>query len=292
MLPTIILSIYCIVIVLASLLGGWLPTKIRLTHRRMQFIMSFVGGMMLGVGMFQLLPHAQQSMGSVDDAMLMTMIGLLTMFFLIRIFHFHQHVPLEDESTCDQDHDHDHSHSQNKNGHDLGWLGVGLGLALHTALDGVALAAAVKMEHTHNPAGRLFGLGIFLAIALHKPLDAMTITAMMMISKRSALTRQLVNAGFAMMCPLGAAIFLSSISLFDEDTSMVVVGGALAFSAGVFFCISLGDILPEVQFHRHDRIKLSLVLLLGIAIAWGVEQLHSHDHKHPHQQTEQKEFRG
>jgi len=271
-----ILSIYCIVIVLASLLGGWLPTKIRLTHRRMQFVMSFVGGLMLGVGMFQMLPHAQESMGSVNKAMLMTMLGLLTMFFLIRIFDFHQHVPLEDESTCSIDHDHTHSHA--RNGHDFGWMGVALGLALHTALDGVALAAAVQMEYVHGDAWGLFGVGTFLAIALHKPLDAMTITSMMMIAKRSASMRQLVNAGFAMMCPLGAAIFLSSIGFFNAEVSKVVVGGALAFSAGIFFCISLGDILPEVQFHRHDRVKLSLALLLGISIAWGVERLHSHEH--------------
>ena len=58
-----------------------------------------------------------------------------------------------------------------------------------------------------------------------------------------------------------------------------MVGCSLAFSAGVFLCISLGDLLPEVEFHSHDRLKLSLTLLLGIALAWGIGLLEpSHVH--------------
>jgi zinc and cadmium transporter len=42
---------------------------------------------------------------------------------------------------------------------------------------------------------------------------------------------------------------------------------ALAFSAGTFLCISLSDLLPELQFHRHDRVKLSIALVLGLMLA-------------------------
>ena len=52
----------------------------------------------------------------------------------------------------------------------------------------------------------------------------------------------------------------------------VVLSSALAFSAGTFLCISLSDLLPELQFHRHDRIKLSAALLLGLALAWILTQ--------------------
>ena len=52
-----------------------------------------------------------------------------------------------------------------------------------------------------------------------------------------------------------------------------IVGCALAFSAGVFICISLSDLLPELEFHAHDRFKLSLALLLGVAAAWGIGYL-------------------
>ncbi|MDF1844641.1 MAG: hypothetical protein P1U77_24770, partial [Rubripirellula sp.] len=58
------------------------------------------------------------------------------------------------------------------------------------------------------------------------------------------------------------------------------LGWGLAVSAGFFLGIALADLLPEVAFHDHDRSKLTAALLLGVAIAIGVEYLpgHSHDH--------------
>jgi zinc and cadmium transporter len=61
----------------------------------------------------------------------------------------------------------------------------------------------------------------------------------------------------------------------------VVLGCALAFAAGVFLCIALADLLPEVAFHTHDRLQLTVSLLLGIALAWSIglfEPQHSHSH--------------
>ena len=69
----------------------------------------------------------------------------------------------------------------------------------------------------------------------------------------------------------------SEKSLFDltGETALIiggggVLGGALAFCAGTFLCIAGGGLLPEMQFHTHDRIKLSLAMLAGVAIAVAV----------------------
>ena len=34
--------------------------------------------------------------------------------------------------------------------------------------------------------------------------------------------------------------------------------------------ISLGDLLPEVHFHSHDRFKLTFSFLLGIGLAYAL----------------------
>ncbi|MEZ6076403.1 MAG: hypothetical protein R3C56_12310 [Pirellulaceae bacterium] len=64
-----------------------------------------------------------------------------------------------------------------------------------------------------------------------------------------------------------------------------LAGWGLAFSAGVFLCISLSDLLPEMEFHLHSRFQLTAALLLGImaAVAIGslVEGEHAHDHAPP-----------
>ena len=33
-------------------------------------------------------------------------------------------------------------------------------------------------------------------------------------------------------------------------------------------CIALSDLLPEIHFHRHDRGKLIVSLLVGISLAY------------------------
>lgn len=46
--PTTLLAIYCGLVLLASLAGGWLLLALRLTHARLQTGVSFVSGLMLG----------------------------------------------------------------------------------------------------------------------------------------------------------------------------------------------------------------------------------------------------
>ncbi len=300
MWPIILIAIYCLLVALASLAGGILPSKMRLSHTGMQVVMSFVGGLVLGVGLLHLLPHSFAQTGSLDQTVYATLAGLLTMFFLIRIFHVHQHGPVEQAETCGHSHceetaDHkDHAHHDYPTDgercvahrHRYSWLGLFVGLALHTVIDGMALAASVSAEAHEATAGvSLFGIGTFLAVFLHKPLDAMSITTVMAAGGWSMRTRNMVNLGFALMCAVGAAGFYLGIQQF-ADSQQAILGWALGFAAGVFLCISLGDILPEVQFHAHDKVKLSTALVLGIALAYAIGFLEpAHQHGHPALET-------
>lgn len=277
------LPIYCAIIALASAMGGFISTLVKLTHRKIQLTLSFVSGVMLGVALLHLLPHSIQKVGSPDLALGVCLFGLLFMFFLIRMFHFHQHDLAVDtqhdhkqKELCDDDQDHHHVHCEQHHGQvDLSWAGLCLGLAIHTIIDGIALAAAVS----GSSAVSLAGLGVFIAIVLHKPLDALSITSLM-AAKGWSLNQQLVvNLVFATMCPLGAILFAFGVDSMVESRDMIL-GIALAFSAGVFLCISLGDLLPEVHFHSHDRLQLSMMLLLGVLLALAIEFLPGHRHQY------------
>jgi zinc and cadmium transporter len=278
-----LLVAYAIVIALASLAGGGLLHVIRLTHTRMQVMMSGVGGLMLGIALFQLLPHAANEAGSLDIAIYSLAAGLVFMFLLIRAFHFHVH-----DAAVEEPHEHPHGagcshthhHDTGPTAHELSWVGVAFGLAIHTLIDGVALGAAI--ESAHSSAGWLAGLGTFTAIALHKPLDALSISSVMAAAGRPPALRTAVNVSFALMCPLGAAVFLLGVRQLSE-TQQLVTGIALGFSAGAFLCIALGDLLPELEFHRHDRVKLSLALLAGLLLAFVIEHF-GHGDAHVHGQ--------
>ncbi len=271
-----LITVYCLLIVLASMLGGWLPSRVRLTHLRMQVILSLVAGLMLGVAMLHLLPEAALHLPSSTATTGWALTGLLVTFLLIRMFHFHQHGDVEGE----EHEEHGHAHDHGGHGHELSWVGLTVGLSLHTLMDGIALGAAVMAEAGH---GITISFATFLAILLHKPLDALSITSLMATRGWSVGKQMLVNCCFALMCPLGVLLVWFGLGHF-ADWQAYILGGALAFSAGVFLCISLGDLLPEVHFHRHDRFTLSAALLLGVLVAIGIEMLpgHSHDRDDGH----------
>lgn len=278
-------------IVAGSMLGGCLPSWVRLTHTRMQMLMSLVGGLMLGIGLFHLLPHGIHELGAdqIDRAVWWMVVGVVTMFLLIRMFHFHSH------DVPDPHHDHDHDHDapgdcghdgthRHAHAHELSWLGVFFGLSLHTLIDGLALGASIEADAAHANGWSLFGLGTFLAILLHKPLDAVSITTLMKAGGWSRGWMNLVNAAFAAMCPIGAAVFAFGLSRFGGDQA-TIIGCALTFSAGVFLCISLGDLLPEMEFHSHNRVRLTALLLAGLTLAWAIgflEPEHAHDVQSEH----------
>lgn len=285
-----LLAVYCMLIVAGSLAGGWLPSLFRLSHLHLQLLMSLVSGVVLGVALLHLLPHAAAVLPSLDWAVGFALAGLLVTFFLVRFFHSHSHdvVETDEHEHCEHDHDHSHSHGHahpETHGHAFSWAGLFIGLALHTLIDGIALGANVAADAQHAAGWSLAGLGTFLAVFLHKPLDAMSITSLMAVGGWPPARRRLVNGLFALMCPLGAALFWLGLSQFVDEQPLIL-GSALAFSAGVFLCISLSDLLPEVQFHHHDRWKLSAALLLGVALAYGIgylEPAHSHGHaNHAH----------
>jgi zinc and cadmium transporter len=288
-----LLAIYCGFVLFASLAGGWLPLLVRLTHTRLQVAISLVAGLMLGMALLHFLPDADEHLKSLDRTVGWMLGGFLAMFFLQRFFHFHHHdLPEGDPEDCchdEQEHQHDHHHHDHGHAHEhehahhahtlaeksaqqLSWVGTALGLTLHSLLDGIALAAATVA--TEQGQG-LTGFGTALAVILHKPFDAMAVTTLMTADNRSRFSRQLLNVLFSLATPLGVALYYFGA---NQNDSNIFLGCTLAFCAGTFLCIASSDLLPELQFHSHDRTKLSIALLLGIGIAVLIGVIEPHKH--------------
>ncbi len=302
--PIWLLVIYCALIIVASLLGGFLPIYMKMTHTRLALAASFVGGAMLGVALMHLLPDAidarlrlvEDEGGAVHDSLLPVMLwviaGFLLMFFLERFFCYHHHGDVE--MAADEQHNNE-GRSGHRHGPDMEWFGALIGLTVHSMVAGLALAASVSagLLPDGNVQG-LAGFGTFLVIVLHKPFDSFTLGTIMAVGKAHRARRHLVNLLFSFAVPLGAFFFWLGL-LGDEDSRLMAVTVGLSISAGAFLCISLSDLLPELQFHSHDRYKLSVALFIGLAIAWGITRLevlghahggHDHHDGHEHAQTQ------
>ena len=274
---TAVLAALCLAVVAVSLLGGLLPLATVLTHTRLQLYLSFAAGAMLGAAFFHMMPEAirQGSVGALNWAAA----GLLALFFLERFFAFHHHEapadPAEPCPTRPHEHAHGRGHSagvvdasapgspgSTTKGTSLHWGAAAFGLALHTLTGGVALAGAVRADQGLGPGA----LGVFIATLVHKPADALTIVSLMLRAGVPRGRAHLVNLGFSLMIPVGAMLFWVGVEFLGSATASLVTSNTLAFSAGTFLCIALSDLLPELQFHAHDRWKLSAALLAGVGL--------------------------
>ena len=283
---TAALTGYLVLIAAAAFAGGSSMALLSLSHRMTQVLLSFTGGVLLGVGMLHLVPHAAFELGGdLDTTMAWALGGFFVMFLLERAFHAHAHHAAD--SGCE--HEHAHHHHEHPASHAVAaaprnrwaWCGALAGLTLHSLADGAALAASVAADSAHAT-NALPGFATFLAILLHKPLDAAIIATLMLEAHASRRLRVLVNLGYAAVVPLGAAGFFASLPLFggQEQTAL---GIALAVAGGAFICIAAADLLPEVQFHAHDRVLLTTALVLGLGLAWGITAVERAAHDHgPH----------
>lgn len=279
---TLFLLVYCLAALLAALAGGALPTVFNLTHTRLQVSISFVAGLMLGLAVLGLLPHSMRDLGSVHASAGWLLAGFLAMFFLQRFLPFHHHdveagSPLE---PCG------HTHAlAERSARSLSWIGVALGLSLHSIFDGLAMAAAVASEARGH--GGALGLGTALAVILHKPFGALAITTLMAASGAHHASRHMVNLAFALVTPLGALLFYLGAGPWAH-TNPAWLGAALAFCAGTFLCIACSDLLPELQFHTHDRFSLSAALMVGLGVAIGIARFghpeHEQEHEHEYEE--------
>jgi zinc and cadmium transporter len=118
----------------------------------LQTAISFIAGLMLGIALLHLIPHAAEETHSVDCAVALTLGGFLMMFFLQRIFHYHQHGIAEDPAALGSDHVACCGHSPalvadleilHPATSKLSWMADCLGLGFHSLLDGLALESMV-----------------------------------------------------------------------------------------------------------------------------------------------------
>lgn len=274
---------YLVLIAGAAYAGGSSVAFLSLGHRRMQVLVSLTAGVMLGVAMLHLLPHAHAELDRrIDATMAWALAGFFLMFLLERAFHGHAHHSADGSHGCGH-HDHDHAPHAAAGTRPAprapwAWCGAFAGLSLHSLADGAALAASVGADGDHA-GGLLAGFATFLAVVLHKPFDSGIIATLMMNAGASGRTRRIVNAAYALVVPLGAMLFLASLRLFGGNQG-TTLGVSLAMAAGAFICIAAADLLPEVEFHSHDRLLLTAALTLGITIAWGIVVLERSSHAH------------
>ena len=260
------LALYTGAILAGALGGGALP--LLRDARRSDLMLSFSAGVMLGAAFFHMLPEAVEGAGA--RAVPFVLVGFLFLYLLERFVLIHvcaepgPNVRLSTRDAGAVVYHGDHVHLEGTTGCDVHTFGLAafLGMSAHIVVDGFALGAANATPQV--------GLLVFVAIIAHKIPSSFSLSAILRAEGYSRGRALAMNATFALMVPLGAALYvvLRRVARAEVFTPM-----ALAASAGTFLHLSLSDILPDLHRQGGSKLRLSGALLLGLGLMWALSML-------------------
>lgn len=269
--------LYAIIVAIISLIGAAVPLRTRPGHKQLQIYLSLAAGALLGAAMFHLLPEAAHY--TDGNFGLAAVAGLLLVFLLQRYVAPHSHEASPAEHGHSHEHDHAHGHEHAKDGVAApllpGLIAI-FALSLHSFFDGVAIGAASNVT---GDAGKTFTFSVVLSVLIHKPLDGLSVSVLLLNARVRRPTLWLIQLVYAGLVPVGAAAFHMTSGSISEPS--LFVGYTLAFSAGTFLSIALTDLLPELQFHSHDRNKLTTALIAGLLVMYATTWFEPHGHGEP-----------
>jgi zinc and cadmium transporter len=254
---TLTLFAYSGAVVAGALTGGALPFLGQ--ARRSDLFLSFSAGVMLGAAFLHMLPEAIAGAGA--KALPFVVVGFLFLFVLERFVLVHvcgEPGPVPEPSHEGHPESHDHHAATGCDVHTMG-LTAFVGLSLHTLMDGVALGAA-------NARPRLGPL-VFVALLAHKIPSSFSLSTILRAEHYRRGRALLMNLVLALMVPAGALVFIIVRGYTSAESFTPY---ALAASAGTFLHISLSDLLPDLHRRGGDKLKLTVALLAGVALMWGV----------------------
>jgi len=221
----------------SALVGGWLAMR---AVRYVGIIIAVGAGIRIGAAFFDLIPESVEHLGSIDLAMVVITVGFLAFYALDKVTSLH----VGHETASELDHE-ETSHQH------IGILGAS-GMAIHSFLDGVALAAALTV-------GGALGTIIAVVVIVHRFSDGIGVVSFILASRmpsRTAYRWVLLVAA----APV-AGVLLGSVLTIPEQ----MLGAILGFFAGFFLYVGAAELLPEA--HRRDSSRVVVAATLGGALA-------------------------
>src|SRR5438105_15787249 len=107
------LAVYCVLILLFALFGGYIPFAGKVSHGKLQLCLSFSAGVMLGASFFHVMPEAIENSGPYFGWWMS--LGVVGLFCIERFIAPHSHEM--DGQHNHEHHDHEHKQAEFDHGH-------------------------------------------------------------------------------------------------------------------------------------------------------------------------------
>lgn len=256
------LALYAGIVVAATVGAGIWPARGVDRPAWRQTGLALAAGVMLGAAFLHMLPEAVREVG--PEASYAVALGFVVLFLLERFVLVH---------ACDvapREHDHVHECELEHLAPSTLGLAAFVGFSLHTLVDGVALGSAMS-AHALGPV-------VLLAIVLHKIPLSFSLASVLRYEGRSTGRVLFLVVVFALMVPVGAALFLAVASRLEAGRAVALTPWALAFSAGTFLHVAFSDLLPELHRQRAKALPAAGLVLLGLGLMLALTFVGEHHH--------------
>ena len=235
--------LFAAVILVITLIAGYLPFLMNRNPEHMHFLVAFSAGVMLGVLFIMLPPEALERTldagHSLNTACYMILVGFVLLLFIDFMVKKYLHA---DE------------HADDEHSHNITSMSAFAGLSIHSFFDGLALAAAFI-------AGEDVGIMVLIALCLHKSVVVFSLSSTLLMSEsKSSAWKYLV--AFSVISPIATVISYLCLN----TGNMGFAGPALCFSVGIFMFVTLCDMVPEAFHHRDKDPKQLAALIVGLIV--------------------------
>lgn len=223
---------------LANFFGGAIIVQRHWERRYLSYFVALGCGFMLATVMLEMIPESIRLGGQSAGALVLT--GYL-------IVHFFEHTVSPHFHFGEETHQEElHRHS--------GYSAL-VGLAIHSFLDGVAIASGFLVSNW-------LGWVIFLAVFLHKVPEGFTVASVLLASGNS---RKAAWMGSGI---LGIATIVGVLTM---SVGARWVNYALPLSAGATLYVAASDLMPEVN--KEPGVKMAMVVFLGVAVLYLLDSV-------------------
>lgn len=227
-----------VVVAAATLAGGALPLWF---DRHSRVFLGFSAGTLVGLALLELIPEGTEAVPLDSHPEMLVVLGAFLATMLLDKLHvLHPHSHGMDESCPDHEHEH----------RPLAMHGA-VGLLVHSAVDGLALAAASRQSVAT-------AVAVAIALSAHKLTDGIT-TVSLVLSHHHA-RRQAVRLLLGNAACLVVGFALGMLVELGHDQ----LGVLLLVMAGFFLYLGASDLLPSVTAAR-CRKRDVLATALGMA---------------------------
>jgi ZIP family zinc transporter/zinc and cadmium transporter len=234
---------------LANVMGGLLVVARKAwSHRAMGGMLGFSAGFLLAIAILDLIP---ESLEMDESNAFLILLGLLSVYFLGLFSSGHHH----GEASLH------HAHPAPRAG-----AGLFVGMLIHTFFDGASIVAAFDIDVE-------IGVLVFFAVILHKIPDGLTVASMVLASTRKRNRALWASLALGASTLLGALAMAALLSMDVQWNQEQIAAMALAFSAGAFLYVAVGDVLPEI--HHENKTLSTITVVMGILVYFLTTSLFS-----------------